>query len=134
MVLYKTSQRWDEPHSVVAYERINKQLNYEGYGEFIEIISKYKNLFQQQPNTSQSNLFISPQGLFAVTFAVCLLSMTVAQPIFLLDPISTAAFTTAGGLVLTSAAGTVTTIPTATLALGALAAKKVALLKILSEQ
>jgi hypothetical protein len=72
-------------------------------------------------------------GLFAITFAVCLLSMSVAQPIVFLDPISAATFTTAGGLVLTSAAGTVATIPTSTLALGALAAKKIALLKLLSD-
>ena len=60
--------------------------------------------------------------------------MSMAQPIVFLDPLTAASFTTAGGLVLTSAAGTVATIPTSTLALGALAAKKVALLKILSDQ
>merc|ERR1711981_373142 len=81
-----------------------------------------------------SSLTMKVMGLFAVTLAVCLVSMTVAQPIVFLDPISTAAFTTAGGLVLTSAAGTVATIPTSTRALGALAAKKVALLKILADQ
>ena len=80
-----------------------------------------------------SNNNFSPQGLFAVTFAVCLLSMTVAQPVFLLDPLSTATFTTAGGLVLTAASGATATIPTGTLVLGGLAAKKLALLKLLQE-
>merc|ERR1712203_455992 len=65
-----------------------------------------------------SSLTMKVMGLFAITFAVCLLSMSVAQPLVFLDPISAATFTTAGGLVLTSAAGTVATIPTSTLALG----------------
>jgi len=73
-------------------------------------------------------------GLFAVTLAVCLVSMTVAQPIVFLDPLTAASFTTAGGLVLTSAAGSTATIPTGALVLGGLAAKKLALLKILEAQ
>ena len=60
--------------------------------------------------------------------------MTVAQPIFLLDPITEVAFAAATGLALTSAAGTVTTIPTGALLAGGLAAKKLALLKILALQ
>ena len=74
------------------------------------------------------------QGLIAVTLAVCLVSMASAQPL-LLPAGATAAFTTAGGLVLTSAAGTVTTIPTSSLILGKLAvAKKLAILKLLADQ
>jgi len=73
-------------------------------------------------------------GFFAITLAVCLVSMTVAQPIFLLDPLSAASFTTAGGLVLTAASGATATIPTGALVLGGLAAKKLALLKILEAQ
>ena len=61
--------------------------------------------------------------------------MVVSQPLFFPEPVSTAAFTTAGGLVLTSAAGTtLATIPTGALVLGGLAAKKLALLKILEAQ
>ena len=67
-------------------------------------------------------------GLFTVTLAVCLVSMTVAQPFFLpaatagtlaTVPAATAGatFTTAGGLVLTDALGaTIATIPVATAA------------------
>ena len=74
------------------------------------------------------------QGLIAVTLAVCLVSTASAQPL-LLPAGATAAFTTAGGLVLTSAAGTVTTIPTSSLILGKLAvAKKLAILKLLADQ
>ena len=78
--------------------------------------------------------YISLQGLFAVTLAVCLLSMTVAQPIlFLPEAVATATFTTAGGLVLAGSTGTtLATIPTSALLLGA-AAKKLALLKLLTE-
>jgi len=49
-----------------------------------------------------------------------------AQPLFLADPISTAAFSIGGGLVLTGASGaTLATVPTASILLGkALLAKK----------
>ena len=68
------------------------------------------------------------QGLIALTLAVCLLTAS-AQPLFL-APGASAAFTTAGGLVLTSAAGVATTIPTANLILGkALLAGKLLLVK-----
>ena len=60
--------------------------------------------------------------------------MTVAQPIVFLDPLTAASFTAAGGLVLTSAAGATATIPTSTLALGALAGKKALLIKALLAQ
>ena len=70
------------------------------------------------------------QGLIALTLAVCLVSAS-AQPIFFVDPISTAAFTTAGGLVLTAASGSALTIPTSTLILGKAAAAKALLLKAL---
>ena len=60
--------------------------------------------------------------------------MVVSQPLFFPEPVSTATFTTAGGLVLTSAAGSTATIPTGALVLGGLAAKKLALLKILEAQ
>merc|ERR1711863_27794 len=81
-----------------------------------------------------SSLTMKVMGLFAVTLAVCLLSMTVAQPIlFLPEAVATATFTTAGGLVLAGATGTtLATIPTSALLLGA-AAKKIALLKLLAE-
>merc|ERR1712018_1062447 len=77
-----------------------------------------------------SSLTMKVMGFFAITLAVCLVSMTVGQPLFL-EAGTTAAFTTVGGLVFTNAAGTaVATIPTAALLLG-LGAKKVALLKLL---
>ena len=60
--------------------------------------------------------------------------MTVAQPLVFLDPLTAASFTTAGGLVLTAASGATATIPTGALVLGGLAAKKLALLKILEAQ
>merc|ERR1712071_480908 len=55
----------------------------------------------------------------------------LAQPLFLADPISTAAFSIGGGLVLTGASGaTLATVPTASILLGkALLAKKAILLK-----
>merc|ERR1712110_934366 len=87
-------------------------------------------------NEYTSSLTMKVMGLFAVTFAVCLLSMTVAQPLFFLpEAIATATFTSAGGLVLAGATGTVlATIPTSSIILGGLAAKKLALLKILAAQ
>ena len=82
------------------------------------------------------------QGLIALTLSVCLLTAS-AQPLFL-APGVTAAFTTAGGLVLTQttasatvAAGTVlATIPTANLILGkaALAGKALLVKAILDER
>ena len=125
-------KRWkessDDTHSVVNNERINKQLNHEGYGK---LDSSFLRKFYFSTSLIQ---YFSPQGLFAVTLAVCLVSMTVAQPIVFLDPLTAASFTTAGGLVLTSAAGSTATIPTGALVLGGLAAKKLALLKILEAQ
>merc|ERR1712223_936562 len=85
-------------------------------------------------NELTSSVIMKVMGLFAVTLAVCLVSMTVAQPIVFLDPLTAASFTTAGGLVLPSAAGSTATIPTGALVLGGLAAKKLALLKILEAQ
>merc|ERR1712117_3467 len=77
-----------------------------------------------------SSLTMKVMGFFAITLAICLVSMTVGQPLFL-EAGTTAAFTTVGGLVFTNAAGTaVATIPTAALLLG-LGAKKIALLKLL---
>ena len=74
----------------------------------------------------------NPNPCFVFQFLGLLLSLSVlmaaisAQPLFLADPISTAAFTVGGGLVLTGASGaTLATIPTASLLLGkALLAKK----------
>merc|ERR1712108_112060 len=81
-----------------------------------------------------SSLTMKVMGLFAVPLAVCLLSMTVAQPIFFLpEAVATATFTTAGGLVLSGATGTtLATVPTGALLLGA-GLKKIALLKLLAE-
>merc|ERR1712222_229891 len=75
-----------------------------------------------------SSLTMKVMGLIALTLAVCLVSAS-AQPIFLIDPISTATFTTAGGLALTAASGAGLTIPTSTLVLGKVAAAKALLLK-----
>merc|ERR1711988_403870 len=79
-----------------------------------------------------SSLTMKVMGFFAITLAVCLVSMTVSQPLFF-EAGTTAAFTAAGGLVFTNAAGTaVATIPAAALLLG-LGAKKVALYKLLQD-
>merc|ERR1712029_645071 len=91
-------------HSVVTYERINKQLNYEGYG-----------LFRYPPGRVPGQHDRGPADL---------------PP----RPPGPATFTTAGGLVLTAASGATATIPTGALVLGGLAAKKLALLKILEAQ
>ena len=72
--------------------------------------------------------------MIALTVAICLVSMATSQPIFLLDPITAASFTTAAGLGLTAASGATLTVPTSTLVLGGLAAKKLALLKLLAAQ
>ena len=84
--------------------------------------------------TNPFKLSSLPKGFFAITLAVCLLSMSVAQPIFFLpEAVAAASFTTAGGLVFTGASGaTLATVPTGALLLGA-AAKKIALLKLLAE-
>merc|ERR1712026_557752 len=75
-----------------------------------------------------SSLTMKVMGFFAITLAVCMVSMTVSQPLFF-----EAGTTAAGGLVFTNAAGTaVATIPTAALLLG-LGAKKVALYKLLQD-
>ena len=61
------------------------------------------------------------------------MSMTMAQPLLIPAGTAAATFTGAGGLVLTSAAGaTLASIPTAWV-YGGLAAKKLALLKLLSD-
>ena len=65
--------------------------------------------------------------------AACLVSFSTAAPTFI-DPISTVAFTTAGGLVLTAASGSTVTIPTATLLLGKAVALKGAALKVLASE
>merc|ERR1712020_752935 len=83
-------------------------------------------LLSQKQKTS--SLTMKVMGLIALTLAVCLVSAS-AQPIFLLNPITAASFTTAGGLVLTPAAGAALTIPTSTLLLGKAAAAKALLLK-----
>merc|ERR1712156_776455 len=71
-----------------------------------------------------SSLTMKVMGLFAITYAVCLLGMVVSQPLFFPEPVSTATFTIAGGLVLASATGTtLATIPTGAIVLGGLAAK-----------
>merc|ERR1712032_37216 len=49
-----------------------------------------------------SSLTMKVMGLIALTLAVCLVSAS-AQPIFLIDPITAATFSTAGGLALPSA-------------------------------
>merc|ERR1712062_258327 len=79
-----------------------------------------------------SSLTMKVMGLFAVTLAACLMSMTIGQPLFFPEPVSTA-FTTAGGLVVTgvTSGATLASIPTGALVLGGLAAKKLALVKIL---
>ena len=79
------------------------------------------------------NLSYVKQGLFAVTVSTLLLT-TSAAPIFLPDPITAAAFTTAGGLVLTAASGTALTIPTSTILLGKLLGLKGVLLGVLASQ
>merc|ERR1712018_100660 len=91
--------------------------------------------FLPRQNNNKSSLTMKVMGLIALTVAMCLLSTTIAQPVFLLDPITAASFTTAAGLGLTAASGATLTIPTSTLLLGKLAAvKKLALLKILADQ
>ena len=79
--------------------------------------------------------YISLQGLFAVSLAACLMSLTIGQPLFFGEPVSTA-FTTAGGLVVTgvTSGATLASIPTGALVLGGLAAKKLALVKILESR
>merc|ERR1711962_1765712 len=79
-----------------------------------------------------SSLTMKVMGLFAITLAVCLVSMTLAQPLVFLDPLTAASFTTAGGLVLTAASGATATIPTGALILGGIAAKKAVVLKALA--
>merc|ERR1712025_406601 len=79
-----------------------------------------------------SSLTMKVMGLFAITLAVCLVSMTVAQPLVFLDPLTAASFTTAGGLVLTAASGATAIIPTGALVLGGIAAKKAVILKALA--
>ena len=66
--------------------------------------------------------------------AACLVSFSTAAPapIFFPDPVSTIAFTTAGGLVLTAVSGSAVTIPTATLLLGKAVVLKGALLAALA--
>merc|ERR1711878_94301 len=80
---------------------------------------------------NNSSLTMKVMGLIALTLAVCLVSAS-AQPIFLLNPITAASFTAAGGLVLTAASGGALTIPTSTLVLGKAAAAKLLLLKALA--
>ena len=70
-------------------------------------------------------------GLFAVTLAICLVSMSLAQPLLIPAGTAAATFTTAGGLVLESAAGVaLATIPAGWVYAG-LAAKKLAALKLI---
>merc|ERR1712018_867791 len=91
--------------------------------------------FLPRQNNNKSSLTMKVMGLIALTVAMCLLSTTIAQPVFLLDPITAASFATATGLSLTAASGATAVIPTSTLVLGKLAAvKKLALLKILADQ
>merc|ERR1711902_111049 len=83
-----------------------------------------------------SSLTMKVMGLFAITYAVCLLGMVVSQPLFFPEPISTATFTAAGGLVLAGATGTtLATIPTSAILLGkGLLLKKALLAKALLAQ
>merc|ERR1712122_342847 len=91
--------------------------------------------FYQYRNDNNSSLTMKVMGLIALTVAMCLLSTTIAQPVFLLDPITAASFSTAAGLTLTGASAATLTVPTSTLILAKLAAaKKLALLKILADQ
>ena len=70
-------------------------------------------------------------GLFAVTLAICLVSMSLAQPLLIPAGTATATFTAAGGLVLADTAGLVlATIPAGWVYAG-LAAKKLAALKLI---
>ena len=71
---------------------------------------------------------VCPQGLFLF----CLASMVLSAPAPTLDPITAATFTTAGGLVLTSAAANTITIPTAALLAGKAIAIKGLLLKAIA--
>ena len=75
------------------------------------------------------------QGLLYVSLAACLMSLTIGQPLFFGEPVSTA-FTAAGGLVVTgvTSGATLASIPTGALILGGLAAKKIALLKFLESR
>merc|ERR1712128_108861 len=85
-----------------------------------------------------SSLIMKFMGLIVFAMAACLLSFPTAapapSPTFLLDPLSTVAFTTAGGLVLTAASGSALTIPTSTLLLGKAVALKGALLAALAAE
>merc|ERR1712025_547726 len=63
-----------------------------------------------------SSLIMKVMG-FYIALAVCLLSSTMAAPLFAVDPIPAAAIT-ASTVTLTSAAGVVTVIPTASILLG----------------
>merc|ERR1711902_5859 len=82
-----------------------------------------------------SRLTMKVMGLFAITYAVCLLGMVVSQPLFFPEPVSSATFTTAAGLTLLGATGTeLAVIPTGALVLGGLAAKTGALIEILALQ
>merc|ERR1712141_752318 len=91
--------------------------------------------FSRHQRGITSSLTMKVMGLFAITYAVCLLGMVVSQPLFFPEPVSTATFTTAGGLVLAGATGTtLATIPTGAIVLGGLAAKTGALIKILALQ
>ena len=77
------------------------------------------------------------QGLIVFAMAACLVSFSTAAPApapFFIDPLSTVAFTTAGGLVLTAASGSAVTIPTATLLLGKAVVLKGALLAHLASE
>merc|ERR1739838_444837 len=64
--------------------------------------------------------------------AMLLIGNLLGAPIFLPDPISTAVFTTAGGLAMTAASGATLTVPTAVLVAGkVLLAKKLLIKKAL---
>merc|ERR1712203_411351 len=56
-------------------------------------------------------------GLFSALLSTLIIS-SLAQPVFIPEPVTSALLTTAGGLVLTGAAGSVVTIPTNALLLG----------------
>merc|ERR1712168_1243622 len=74
----------------------------------------------------KSSLIMKVMG-FYIALAVCLLSSSMAAPLIGVDPITTVALTSSA-LTLTSAAGVVTSIPTATLLLGKAVVLKGALL------
>ena len=87
----------------------SEQLNHEDYGEtsafFIWSFFCALKSFQRS---------LALQGLvFAVLATMCVLAS--GSPAAFFDPISTASFTAAGGLVLTGASGGTATIPTAAL-------------------